>query len=420
MSRLLNDLYNLANKNNKAISHYNLALTSMQQKNFVNAITSFQKALKDDDKSQMHSMIKPNLGLAYIMNGEFEKGIDELLNSLSLNNTNEGLAFIHANMGYAYSQLKNYGLAILEYRKALKYNPNNAQNHYALGMLYETKFQTELAAFEMDKAISLDPQNEFYKEAKSSLSNMAALSLKVGRTAQPLLTLGLIVTPSYSLVEKEYFPLIIYIYPESPLKKLVKEGDYIKYVERNQDQQEMSLMEILDAEPGSKISMVVNNSKIVVNAIPKITNKLTEDEKIKLYREWFHSFDSRIVSITELKNLKDKEDAGTKWGYEFESLIRSWSAYMKDPLFESAFALLMEFFQAYTYNDNPNEVHYEINLAKLNFSVVTTTLVNFFREIGFSESAKYFESKIKINKPLSDGKSKRLGPIKTNMADRKI
>lgn len=420
MSRLLNDLYNLANKNNKAISHYNLALTSMQQKNFSNAILSFQKALKDDDKSQMQSMIKPNLGLAYIMNGEYEKGIDELLNSLSLNNSNEGLAFIHANMGYAYSQLKNYGLAILEYRKSLKYNQNNAQAHYALGMLYESKFQADLASFEIEKAITLDPQNELYKEAKNSLSNMAALSLKIGRTAQPLSSLGLIVTPSYSIVEKEYFPLIIYIYPESPLKKLVKEGEYIKYVDRNESNQDKSVIEALDIEPENKVSMLVNNSKIVATAIPRITKKLNEEEKIKLYRSWFYSFDSRVVSILELKNLKDKEEAGTKWGYEYESLIRSWSAYMKDPLFESAFALLMEFFQAYTYNEKPDEVHYEINLAKLNFSVVTSTLVNFFREIGFNESAKYFESKIKINKPLNDGKNKKLGPIKTNMSNRKI
>ena len=57
MSRLLNDLYNLAGKNNKAISHYNLALTSMQQKNFPNAISSFHKSLKDDESPQMQAMI---------------------------------------------------------------------------------------------------------------------------------------------------------------------------------------------------------------------------------------------------------------------------------------------------------------------------------------------------------------------------
>lgn len=421
MSRLLNDLYNLAGKNNnKAISHYNLALTSMQQKNFTNAVTYFQKALKDDESGQMQTMIKPNLGLAYVMNGEYEKGIEELVNSLNLNNSNEGIAFIHANLAYAYSQLKNYGLAILEYRKSLKYSPNNAQTHYALGMLYESKFQSDLANTEIDKAISLDPENQLYQNAKDSLSNMAALSLKVGRTAQPLLNLGLIITPSYSMLEKDYFPLIIYIYPESPLRKVAKEGDYIKFVDRTEENKDKSIIELLDISEGNKISMVINTSKVVVTTIPKITKKLNEDEKIKLYRAWFNSFDIRIVSIFETNSIKDKEDAGTKWGYEFESLIRSWSSYMKDPLFESAFALLMEFFQAYTYNDKPDEVHYEINLAKLNFSVITTTLVNFFREIGFNESARYFESKIKVTKPDNAGKPKKLGPIKTNMSDRKL
>lgn len=418
MSRLLNDLYNLAGKNNKAISHYNLALTSMQQKNFPNAISSFHKSLKDDESPQMQAMIRPNLGLALIMNNNFEQGVEELINALNLTNSNEGIAFIHANLGYAYSQLKNYGLAIMEYRKAIKFNPNNAQTHYALGMLYESKFQSDLANSEISKAISLDPENELYKEAEKNLSNLAALSLKVGRTAQPILNLGLIVTPSYSVASKDYLPLIIYVYNESPLKKLVKEGDFITYVEQAQNENK-SIMECLNVEAGTKINMIVNNSKISVNSIPKITRKLNEEEKIKLYRAWFNTFDKRIITIFEMTNLKEKEEAGTKWGYEFESLIRSWSSYMKDPLFESAFALLMEFFQAYTYN-NSDEVHYEINLAKLNFTVITSLLVNFLREIGFNESAKYFESKIKVNRPEDKTKPKKLGPIKTNMSARKV
>lgn len=64
----------------------------MQQKSFANAITYFLKSLKDDESGQMQSMIKPNLGLAYVMNGNYEKGIDELVASLGLNNSNEGIA----------------------------------------------------------------------------------------------------------------------------------------------------------------------------------------------------------------------------------------------------------------------------------------------------------------------------------------
>lgn len=418
MSRLLNDLYNLAGKNNKAISHYNLALTSMQQKNYSNAILSFHKSLKDDESPQMQSMIRPNLGLAYVMNGNFEKGVEELINALVLNNSNEGIAFIHANLGYAYSQLKNYGLAIMEYRKAIKFNPNNAQIHYALGMLYESKFQSDLANSELEKAVSLDPENELYDQALEGLSNLAALSLKVGRTAQPILNLGLIITPSYSVSAKDYLPLIIYIYNESPLKKLVKEGSIINYVEKIQGD-ERTVMQLLDVPAGTKINMVIDNSKISINSIAKITQKLNEEEKIKLYRSWFYTFDCRIIQIFEMNNPKDKEEAGSKWGYEFESLIRSWSSYMKDPLFESAFALLMEFFQAYTYN-NSQEVHYEINLAKLNFTVITSLLVNFFREIGFNDSANYFDAKIKANQPASNDKPKKSGPIRTNMSERKV
>lgn len=107
--------------------------------------------------------------------------------------------------------------------------------------------------------MDLDPENEVYFTAYESLSNMAALSLKVGRTAQPLLNLGLIVTPSYLLeLEKDYFPLIIYIYPESPLKKLAKEGDYIKFVDKTEETKNKSIMELLDVPDGVKLNMVIN------------------------------------------------------------------------------------------------------------------------------------------------------------------
>ncbi len=414
MSRLLDDLNNLASKNNKAMSHYNLALSSMKQKKYTNAISSFLQAIKDDNMSQMKSMIKPNLGLAYIMNGDYEKGVQELVSSLDLNNSSEGLAFIHANLGYAYSQIKNYGLAIMEYRRAIKYNPRNAQIHYALGMLYESKFQSDLANSELEKAVSLDPENELYDEALENLSNLAALSLKIGRTAQPILNFGLIITPSYSISIKDYLPLIIYVYNESPLKKVVKEGDFINSIDKTYDDTR-TIMELLDVPTGTKLNMVINQYKVAVTSIPKITKKLNEEEKIKLYRSWFNTFDNRIIQIFEMTDLQHKEEAGTKWGYEFESLIRSWSTYMNDPLFESAFALLMEFFQAYTYKDS-TEVHYEINLAKLNFTVITSSLVGFFKEIGFYESAKYFESKIKVSEIQNPTKIKKMGPIRTNIS----
>lgn len=39
---------------------------------------------------------------------------------------------------------------------------------------------------------------------------------------------------------------------------------------------------------------------------------------------------------------------------------------MKNPLFKCVFALLMEFFQAYTYNDKPDE--YVFCIMKLNYN----------------------------------------------------
>lgn len=399
MSRLLNDLYNLSNKNNKAVSFYNLALSSMSQKNYENAIVHFNKALQEDNSLKFQVLILPNLAQCYILDNKFENAVLELTKALEITTDNEGKAYIHANLGFAYSQLKNYGFAIMEYKKAIKTSPSNAQYHYALAMLYEAKFQSNLAEAEIDKAIKLAPNNQDYINAKAKLSNIPALSLKIGRTAQPIHSLGVIITPSYMLAEKNFLPMIVYIYNESPLKKLAKEGEYI--FDADCVKNGVGLIDSLVLPAKTKVTLVVNNTRFVVNTIDPITRKLNDQEKINLYRTWFYGFDKKITEIWELNDEKEKNEVGTKWGYEFESLIRSWSSY-KDPLFDSAFTLLMEFFQAFNYPDKPDEVHYEINLSKLNFSVINQFTIEFFKEINFNLTAKYLELKIKKDDTVED------------------
>jgi hypothetical protein len=406
---ILKDLYNLAGKNNKAISFYNLAVTSMKQSHYENAINSFLQALKEDNSVQMQSTVRPNLAQAYILNDRILEGIEELTKAKSLSQSNDYLAYIHANLGFAYTKSKNYGFAIKEYKTSLKYKKDPA-THYSLAMLYESKYQGNLAQSEIEKALKLAPENDLYEEAYKNLDSTPAVSLKVGRTAQPLNTLGLIVTPAYRPKEKDFYPLVIYLYSESPFLKTVKTGDYITACE-SQDSVGKTLIEALNVSSGNRAVLTLNgSSRVIANAINPITRKLNETEKIKLYRDWFKSFDSRIVLIQSITNEEEKNDIGTKWGYEFESLIRSWSAYIKqDPSFEQSFFLLMEFFQAYTYsNTEDNEVHYEINLSKLDFTFANSIMINFFKDIGFNETANYLESKTKqsLDKEVLDPKNK--------------
>jgi len=391
MSRLLDDLSSLAGRRNKAIPHYNLGLTSLGNKNYPSAINYFIRALKEDDTGEMHPIIRPNLGQAYLMNKEYEKAIDQLVKASLLKNTNNGSAFIHANLAYAYSELNNYGLAIIEYKKSLKFRPDDPKVHYVLGLLYDSKFQSDLALIELEKALQIEPQNQLYVDAYNKVQETPMLSFKIGRLTSALLTLGIIVVPSYSEKNKQFYPMIVYIYPESPLKRLAKEGDYITYVDGFEDGK--GLVELLDVPSGAKLGLAINSARTVITAIPKIARKLTNQEKIQLYNTWFHTFDERVLKILEMIDGQEKDDIGAKWGYEFESLMRSWSAYKDDPLFEFAFSLLMEFFHAYTYSGSL-DVNYEINLAKLNFKSINISLINFFKEINFNETAKYLENKI--------------------------
>lgn len=401
MSRLLNDLSNLAGKNNRAVPLYNLGLNSMNQKNYKSAINSFLQALKEDNSEQIQAMVRPSLGLAYMMENEFEKAIEELVKASNLKNTDNGNAFIHANLGYAYSQLKNYGLAIMEYKKSLSYRPDDAKVHYTLAMLYDSKFQADLAYREMQEALKYEPDNQTYIDAYNNLENTPLLNMTVGRLTRPLLTLGIIVIPSYLAKEETFYPMIVYIYPESPLKKIAREGDYIKEVDlpwaENIDR-EKGLIDLMNAEPGRKMILKINKSRTVLDTIPVITSKLSEEEKLKLYHNWFNTFDSKIVSLWQIESITDRQEIGAKWGYEFESLIRSWSAYRNDELFDAAFALMMEFFHAYVYSGNEDEVHYEINLSKLNFSSINISIIRFFKSIGFTETSKYLENKTAVAK----------------------
>jgi len=416
MSRLLNDLSNLASKNNKGIAHYNLGMTSLNQKNYHSAINSFLKAIKEDPSPTMEAMARPSLGLAYILNKQYEEAIDSLVKAASVKNSPDGKAFIHANLGYAYSELKYYGLAIREYKKSIEFRPDDAKIHYSLAMLYDSKFQSDLAFQELEKALQIEPANRTYLEAKDNLVNTPLLSLTVGRLTHPLPTLGLIAVPVFSLADRRFYPMIVYIYPYSPFARLAKPGDIISWVDGADSGK--GFLELLNIAPGMRLSLMINKARTVVTGIPQINSKLSEEEKQKLYYDWFKSFDSRIVNIWTTESTTDRDEAGTKWGYEFESLIRSWSAYRdKDPLFDAAFSLLMEFFQAYTYSGSEtNEVHYEINLAKLKFDLINPSIINFFKEINFSETAKYLENLLNKKKLANSNSSTKL----VNPANRKV
>lgn len=386
MSRLLNDISNLSNNNKKAYSHYNLGITFIRQKNYNNAIKSFLEALKEDNSEKFQSVVRPNLAQAYIFNNQLEEAFSEIILSLNLRNTNDGLYYIHSNIAFIYSQVKNYGLAIKEYNKALEYRPKEAKTHYSISMIYESLFQIDFAIKEIEKSLEIEQNNTNYINTYNRLINSERINFSAKRLTIPLNTLGLIIVPSFHLKENKILPLIVYIYPESPLFNLTKSGDYINNI-KGFDFNNLNAFNIQENE---NIEITINSNTFNIISIEKIQRKLEEEEKIKLYLNWFKTFDYRLVEILDKKD----NTHGKEWGYEFESLIRSWSIYENDKYFKYAFYLMLESLYTYKYADSEN-INYEIDLSRLNFNILNNYLLEFFDEINFFETKKYLENKIR-------------------------
>ena len=99
--------------------HYCLGTAYIKNKNYKKAMDEYNKALK---LGLCDSEIYNKLGFAYIKNGRFQEAEAAFMHSLALNKEqNEP----HNNLGNLYSIFGHFGLAIHEYREALKIAPGD-------------------------------------------------------------------------------------------------------------------------------------------------------------------------------------------------------------------------------------------------------------------------------------------------------
>jgi tetratricopeptide (TPR) repeat protein len=387
MIRLINDISNLSNNNKKAYSHYNLGLTFIKQKKYDSAIKSLSEALKQDNSEKFQSIVRPTLAQAYILNNQLENAFNELIISLSFRNSNDGLYYIYSNIANIYSKVKNYGFAINEYNKALEYRPKEQQIHYSISLIYESLFQIDFAVKEIEKAIEIEKNNSVYLSTYKRLMNSEKIVFNAKRLTILLNTLGLIIVPSFNLKKNKILPMIIYIYPESPLLNLAKVGDYITSIEGF----DINNLNSINIEENEDIQITIDNTNFSIKSIEKIKRKLDQNEKMELYYNWFKTFDYRFVEIFD----KDNDNLGKQWGYEFESLVKSWLVYENDKYSKYAFYLMLEALYIYKYSNSNTNINYEINLSKIKFNMLNDYLLEFFNNINFFETKKYLENKIR-------------------------
>ncbi|MEW6617747.1 MAG: DUF2723 domain-containing protein [bacterium] len=97
-----------------------------------------------------------NLGLLYLQKGEFLLAIREFKKAIKVNPND---ALIHTNLAKAYLQINNIERGVIEFQKASKLNPNNITLHNYLGSLYAQKGRYKEAIRELKQVIKMDINN---------------------------------------------------------------------------------------------------------------------------------------------------------------------------------------------------------------------------------------------------------------------
>jgi len=126
------DLYSekSLSSNEEALKYYNSGLNELENENYEDAITLFQKSIKIDNQ---FAFAYDNLGLCYRKINQFDKAIEYYNKSLEIDPTGE---FPLQNLGIAYIYIKDYQSAVEAYRRLSKIRPDNPEVFYGLGQIY--------------------------------------------------------------------------------------------------------------------------------------------------------------------------------------------------------------------------------------------------------------------------------------------
>lgn len=143
----------------EAMNHYNKANNYIRRGEIDKAIVELKKAIEiDPDYADAHY----NLGFLYHYK------------AAQKNNTKPGLTFTDV-AGQTYIKKWKFGheeldLAIKELKEVVRLQPNAADAHFKLGLVYDNKGDYEKAIFEYQKAISFDPTGLDGQDARTNIS----------------------------------------------------------------------------------------------------------------------------------------------------------------------------------------------------------------------------------------------------------
>ena len=155
---------------NPAAVHNNLANALMSSNKIMEAIPHYKQALALDTNDAAAYM---NLGVAFKHLNQFDKALEYFEKSLELRPT----ADEHYNMANTFIKLvpPNHEKAIFHYKHALRLNPQHANCHQNLGLMFKSKGMIDAAILEMREAVKCNDDADFRYNLGNALYAKALL-----------------------------------------------------------------------------------------------------------------------------------------------------------------------------------------------------------------------------------------------------
>lgn len=414
-AHLKKNIAQLVEQTQDVSSAFNVALSALKNNNPEAAIQKFEQVLELDDSQDILQQVMPNLGQALLQTGQINEAITAFRSALKMNQPDEIKAFIYANLGYIYTQCQLQGFAIKEYRQATQENRRDTTSWLTLGMLYENTYRYREADKAYKKSLSLDEHQTAAQEGLERLEK--AVSVKPRETSVRLIkmlpTLGLIVAMSYDQAYEGYFPMVIYVYPESPLHSTLSPGMKILNVmvsasEPVEEDDERDLLELLETPPQTEVSMLVGDEEIQVRGVAPIQRKMEHIERLQVYKNWLQTFDSRLTWLWG-QNEALREELGPIWGLEMESLLKELKPLEKTHVYDFTYAMVIEHLQVFSITEQDPEteethtveMQYQVNLGRffgqktMDQVTVLPDLIQQFQELQFNYLANYLAGYLK-------------------------
>ena len=157
---LMGRIYNLMEKYDEAIEHFN-------------AIDSFI-----EDKSKLNTYI----GSSYKMKGENTKAEKYYRSAIELDSIEDNFYY----RGDFYKEIGEYNKALLDYSKAIDLDPNDMRYLFARALVYDDLEENEKGISDLLRIIELDKDKAYRKEKGSVYNNLAVHYGRLGKHDEEL------------------------------------------------------------------------------------------------------------------------------------------------------------------------------------------------------------------------------------------